>query len=76
MALGGLLLGSLVLYLKGMRIMMFQLSGFYSIAQAYAPNLQPQEPSAPYAFEAVAALNPKPQTPLQTDEYPFLRKLG
>ena len=30
MALGGLPLGSLVLYLKGMRIMMFQLSGFYS----------------------------------------------
>ena len=32
MALGGLVLGSLILYLKGlkgMRIMMFQLSGFY-----------------------------------------------
>ena len=28
-ALGGLVLGSLILYLKGMRIMMFQLSGFY-----------------------------------------------
>ena len=28
MALGGLVLGSLILYLKGMRIMMFQLSGF------------------------------------------------
>ena len=26
MALGGLVLGSLILYLKGMRIMMFQLS--------------------------------------------------
>ena len=31
MALGGLVLGSLILYLKGMRIMMFQLSGFYYI---------------------------------------------
>ena len=29
MALGGLVLGSLILYLKGMRRMMFQLSGFY-----------------------------------------------
>ena len=29
MALGGLALGSLILYLKGMRRMMFQLSGFY-----------------------------------------------
>ena len=31
MGLGGLVLGSLVLYLKGMRILMFQLSGFYYI---------------------------------------------
>ena len=31
MALGGLVLGSLILYLKGMRIMMFQLCGFYYI---------------------------------------------
>ena len=29
MALGGLVLGSRILYLKGMRLMMFQLSGFY-----------------------------------------------
>ena len=29
MALGGFVLGSLILYLKGMRRMMFQLSGFY-----------------------------------------------
>ena len=29
MALGGLVLGSLILYLRGTRIMMFQLSGFY-----------------------------------------------
>ena len=29
MGLGGFVLGSLILYLKGMRIMMFQLSGFY-----------------------------------------------
>ena len=29
MGLGGFVLGSLILYLKGMRRMMFQLSGFY-----------------------------------------------
>ena len=29
MVLGGLVLGSLILYLKGMRTMMFQLSGYY-----------------------------------------------
>ena len=29
MAVGGLVLGSLILYFKGMRIIMFQLSGFY-----------------------------------------------
>ena len=29
MAVGGFVLGSLILYLKGMRKMMFQLSGFY-----------------------------------------------
>ena len=29
MALGGFVLGSLIVYLKGMRIMMFQLSGYY-----------------------------------------------
>ena len=29
MVLGGLVLGSLILYLKGMRMMMFQLSGYY-----------------------------------------------
>ena len=29
MALGGFVLGSLILYLKGMRTMMFQLAGFY-----------------------------------------------
>ena len=29
MGLGGFLLGSLILYLKGMRILMFQLSGIY-----------------------------------------------
>ena len=33
MALGGLVLGSLILYLKGMRIMMFQLFGFYYTSQ-------------------------------------------
>ena len=29
MGLGGLVLGSPIVYLKGMRILMFQLSGFY-----------------------------------------------
>ena len=29
MALGGVVLGSPILYLKGMRMVMFQLSGFY-----------------------------------------------
>ena len=29
MVLGGLVLGCLILYLKGMRMMMFQLSGYY-----------------------------------------------
>ena len=33
MALGGFVLGSLIIYLKGMRRMMFQLSGF-----CYKPN--------------------------------------
>ena len=31
MGLGGLVLGSPILYLKGKRILMFQLSGFYYI---------------------------------------------
>ena len=31
MGLGGFVLGSPILYLKGMRILMFQLSGFYCI---------------------------------------------
>ena len=35
MALGGFLLGSLIIYLKGMRRMMFQPSGFY-----YSTNLK------------------------------------
>ena len=30
------MLGSLILYLKGMRIMMFQLSGFYYMAGSIA----------------------------------------
>ena len=36
MALGGFVLGSLILYLKGMRRMMFQLSGFYYKALIFA----------------------------------------
>ena len=39
MALGGFVLGSLILYLKGMRIVMFQLSGFYHILFPIAPAL-------------------------------------
>ena len=34
MGLGGLVLGSPTLYLKGMRILIFQLSGFYSKVSA------------------------------------------
>ena len=34
MGLGGLVLESPILYLKGMRILMFQLSGFYYRLQA------------------------------------------
>ena len=37
MASGGFALGSLILYLKGMRIMMFQLSGFYYSIMAPKP---------------------------------------
>ena len=39
MALGGIVLGSLILYLQGMRIMMFQLSGFYCRAYVAAQGL-------------------------------------
>ena len=47
MGLGGLVLESLILYLKGMRIMMFQLSGFYYIAKPLnsKPYPWPQEGS-------------------------------
>ena len=54
MALGGLVLGSLILYLKGMRIMMFQLSGFY--CNSYDIScifyyIGTREPSAQYSVE-------------------------
>ena len=39
MALGELVLGSLLLYLKGMRIMMFQLSGYYCMVSG-GPGLE------------------------------------
>ena len=39
MALGGLVLGSLILYLKGMRTTMFQLSGFYCIVFCHIGDL-------------------------------------
>ena len=35
MGLGGLLLGSLILYLKGMRTIMFQLYGYYCRSERY-----------------------------------------
>ena len=38
MDLGGFVLGSLILYLKGMRITMFQLSGFYCISFQFGSN--------------------------------------
>ena len=41
MALGGLVLGSLILYLKGMRRMMFQLSGFYCRASSLLYGFRP-----------------------------------
>ena len=37
MAFGGFVLGSLIIYFKGMRRMMFQFSGFYYIPR-YQPN--------------------------------------
>ena len=39
MGLGGFVLGFPILYLKGMRIMMFQLSGFYYIVSIVVPFL-------------------------------------
>ena len=41
------MLGSLILYLKGMRIMMFQLSGFYCIA---SPSLKAPSARNPPMF--------------------------
>ena len=45
MALGGLVQGSLIVYLKGMRIMMFQLSGYYYNS---LDGLVTQGPSSPF----------------------------
>ena len=58
MAVGGLVLGSPILYLKGIRILMFQLSGFYyklRILGAKTLTLRPQP--------LTCLKNPKPQTP-------------
>ena len=44
MALGGLVLGSFILYLKGMWIMMFQLSGFYYKRKLAPQPLNPKPP--------------------------------
>ena len=51
------MLGSLILYLKGMRMMMFQLSGFY-----YKP------PKPPKPHKSPKPRNPKPdiETPCRT----------
>ena len=48
------MLGSLILYLKGMRRMMFQLSGFYCKEVGSAKTLETQafQPK-PYSIEAV-----------------------
>ena len=42
MVLGGLVLGSLIVYLKGMRIMMFQLSGYYCTVFGRAEHVHPK----------------------------------
>ena len=49
-AFGGLVLGSLILYLKGMRIMMFQLSGFYDTENPIKleTGLRPNSAGIPY----------------------------
>ena len=50
------MLGSLILYLKGMRILMFQLSGFYCSIVQYlvgsttVPRLAPDAPSSRRPF--------------------------
>ena len=53
MDLGGFVLGSLILYLKGMRITMFQLSGFYCKSMVL------QSPVNPKPFNEKHP-NPKP----------------
>ena len=58
MGLGGLVLGSPILYLKGMRILMFQLSGFYcsvlKVMRIY-----------------IITLNPKPENPIDPLKAPL-----
>ena len=52
------MLGSAILYLKGMRILMFQLSGFhYSIVQSSAAQGQA------YPYRSLIVSNSKPTTP-------------
>ena len=50
--LGGLVLGSPILYLKGMRVLMFQLSGFYYNLAGKGPHLEPWA-----AFEGRSAVS-------------------
>ena len=73
MALGGLVLGSLILYLKGIRIMMFQLSGFYYRVLGSAHGLHSSSLlGLPYRvltmnpkrnYYGASTLNPKPLNP-------------
>ena len=55
MGLGGLLRESPILYLKGMRIMMFQLSAFYCKPLKSPQPYKPLEPSTRAFAEAVLA---------------------
>ena len=49
------MLGSLILYLKGMRIMMFQLSGFYDKPSSTEPSgFRVKRPSTPRAIKVHA----------------------
>ena len=57
MALGGLVLGSLILYLKGMRIMMFQLSGFYCNGLGLVAAAAPRDAMLPGTASCVLLLS-------------------
>ena len=44
------MLGSLIIYLKGMRRMMFQLSGFYYIIKGLLRKLDPESPTLSLSY--------------------------